>query len=346
MNTAKQKRFPAIVSVILAIVGLYVFMMLFFGFPIPRGSRVNNNYFTYYKNFRGIYYISVENSLALINHGNWGYLKDVDEATFTIIDEDWAKDATHVWFGDNLIPGVDVKTFHINASGVAVDKDNVYIHDYCSDNLSIKPAQSGIDTETAEYFIYRLGDRQDEWMRDKNYVYHYDKRIDVDRNSFEIIDEDWFIDKNYIYATTYNYKTKQWDLCRIDARQDPIEPGYHYFRNGRNIIFGNSVIVRNIDVERFEEVGLNKYLINNMLFLDGVPFLKGLLDVKTARFYFYGRIAADNKSVFCDQNRLDDIDAATFRQINDNTFEDKEFTYTIKENLWKENEYPFDKKKK
>lgn len=348
MKKQELKMYSKIVTIIASIIGLFVFVSLYIVLPIPRGNKVDSDYCTYYKNIRGIYYISVEHSLELINHGSWGYLKDVDESTFTVLDNQWAKDATHVWFGDKLIENVDAKTFHINASGVAVDKDNVYIRDYSgsgSYSSYISPSHSGIDVETAEYFVYRLGSSQDEWMRDKDYVYHYDKRTDVDRNSFRIIGEDWFIDKNYVYLTVYNNKTQAWNLCRIDSLQYPIEPGYCYFRNGRNVIYGDSVIVRDIDIRRFEEIGVGKYLVNDMLFLNGEPFLKDSLDVKNATFYFYGRIATDKHHVFFDRKQLDDIDAATFRQISDEVFEDRNYIYTIKENSWKE-DYPFDKKRK
>lgn len=345
MKKPGTKRFPTIAIVIASMIGLYILMLLFFGFPIPRGSQINPHYHTYYINCRGIYYISVENPLALINHGSWGYLKDADKNTFTILDDNWAKDATHVWFGDELIRNVDVKTFQINAGGVAVDKNNAYIRDFSNGDSYIRPCTSGIDAKTAEYFIYRLGSLQDEWMRDKDYVYHYDKRIDVDRNSFEIIGEDWFIDKQFVYITKYNSTTEQRELCRVDSLQHPSEPGYHYFRNGRNIIYIDSVIVKDVEIQRFEEVGVDKYLVNDMLFLNGTPFLKDTLDVKNARFYFHGHIAADLKNVFYVRTRLDDIDAATFQQTDDNTFEDKHFIYTLKERPWGE-DYPFDKKRK
>lgn len=336
---------PNIGTVIIGLIGLYVLTLLFMGFPIPRGSKVDKDYHTYYKNIRGIYYISVESSLALINHGHWAYLKDVDESSFTVLDGNWAKDATHVWFEDHLIENADANTFHINAGEVAVDKNNVYIRDFSDDGTYIRPSRSGIDAETAEYFVYRMDSRQDEWMRDKDFVYHNDQRTDVDRNSFRIIGEDWFIDKDYLYKTLYNNQTRQWDLHCIDSLQSPIEAGYLYFRNGKNIIYGDSIIVRNIDVQRFEEIGVGKYLVNDMLFLYGEPFLKDSLDVKNATFYFYGHIAADNDNVFYIHNRLDDIDAATFRQIDNNIFEDRNFIYTIKERAWGE-DYPFDKKKK
>ena len=77
----------------------------------------------------------------------------------------------------------------------------------------------------------------------------------------------------------------------------------------------------------------------------GVNLSLKTLDVENARFYFHGHIAADNGNVYYVHKLLDDIDASTFRQIDDDTFEDKDYIYTIKENAWKE-EYPFDKKKK
>lgn len=339
-----MKKLILIIIIIASAIGFWSFM-LFGSFPIPRGIKVKSDCYTYYKNFFGIYYISVENPLALFNHGHWGYLEDVDESTFNILDDEWAKDAKHVWHENKLIENVDVKTFHINKSGVAMDKNNVYIYEYSNGDFLVKPSQNGIDINTAEYFIYRLGERESEWMRDKDHIYHYDKKIDVDRNSFRIFGEDWFIDKNFVYITKYNSNTTRWDLCRIDSLQHPIKAGYLYLRNGRNIIYGDSVILRDIDVRRFKEIGVGKYIINDMVFLWGKPYLKDSLDVKNAKFYFHGRIAVDDKNVYFDNKRILGIDAATFKKVKDDTFEDKNYTYTIKDESW-DNDIPFDKKKK
>jgi hypothetical protein len=67
--------------------------------------------------------------------------------------------------------------------------------------------------------------------------------------------------------------------------------------------------------------------------------------VDKARFYFYGHIAADGQHVFYHEHLLKGIYAASFRQIDEETFEDKNFIYTIKEFAWKE-EDPFNRKKK
>lgn len=249
--------------------GLYVLMCVFGSFPVPRGTRVDSDCYAYYRNFMGVYYITVEHSAELFNHGHWGYLKDVDEQTFEVLNDSWAKDATHVWWGDELIKDVDAKTFHINAGGVAADKSRVYIRDFTDGDTYIRPSRSGIDVETAEYFVWRVGEMRDEWMRDKDFIYYNDKRTDVDRGSFEVLEYDWFVDKDYVYVTVYNDRTQQWDLRRVDSLQTPIEAGYLYFRNGRNIIYGAEVIVRDIDVYRFEDVGPGRYMINDMLFVWG-----------------------------------------------------------------------------
>lgn len=341
-----KKKIDPVIIVFICIAGvlwLYVLLYLFLGFPIPRGSKVDDRYSTYYKNFIGIYYITVENSLALINHGSWGYLDDVDESTFEVLAECWAKDANHVWCLDEVVKKADINSFYINESGLPVDKRHVFVR---NNNGAFVPSTSGIDPETAEYFIYRLGDLQEEWIRDKDFVYHYDKKIDVDRNSFQIYDEDWFIDKNFLYITCYNNMTRQWDLHCLDSLQTPIEAGYHYFRNGRNIIYESSVIIRDIDVRQFEEIGNLKYRINDTLFYHGIPFLKDSLDVKNAKFYFYGRLAADGKNVFFDNKLLDDIDAATFRQIDNETYEDKDYIYRMPEIRYMQTDFSFDKKKK
>ena len=126
---------------------------------------------------------------------------------------------------------------------------------------------------------------------------------------------------------------------------DTLNAGSHYLRNGRNIIYLANVIVKDIEVYRFEEVGLSKCIVNDMLFNNGNRILKDSLNVSEAKFYFYGHIATDKNHVFYSRKQLNDIDAASFHQIDDEIFEDKYYIYTIKENVWRE-EYPFERKRK
>lgn len=342
-----MKKRQEILIIIIAVIAVYWFLSMFFGFPIPRGTKVDGDYSTYYKNWNGIYYISVDNALDLITHGHWGYLEDVDEKTFTVLDDNWAKDRKTVWYMDNVIKQADVESFHIDKSGLAKDKSHVYVYD--TDVCGFRPAKCDINVQTAEYFVREQAGLDWSWMRDKDFVYLDEVKLDVDRLTFAPLGNSyWWTDKNYVYRDGYDSSAKRMVLTRVDSLQTPLDTlsaGCHYLRNGRNIIYMGIVAVRDIDVVRFEEVGVSKCIVNDMLLYDGKQILKDSLDVSTAKFYFYGHIAADKHHVFYSRKQLDDIDATTFRQISDEVFEDKNFRYTIRENVWRE-DYPFEKIRK
>ena len=46
MKRQGSSKSSKIVIVIASLIGLYFCMLLFFGFPIPRGSKVDSNYYT------------------------------------------------------------------------------------------------------------------------------------------------------------------------------------------------------------------------------------------------------------------------------------------------------------
>ncbi|MBQ7823681.1 MAG: DKNYY domain-containing protein [Bacteroidaceae bacterium] len=346
MKIKKQRCKIFFKSIIIAIV-FYWFISFFFGFPIPRGTRVCADYSTYYENWRGIYYISVGNVLNLINFGHWGYLEDVDKETFIILDDNWAKDKNHVWYQDKTIKTADVASFDVDKSGLPKDKNHVYVYDV--DMHTFRPSKCNMDVATAEHFIFKNDGQDWTWIRDRNFVYYDETKLDVDRNSFAPLGKTyWWTDKDYVYIDSWNSSLKKCELIKVDSLQSPVDTlnvGSYYLRNGRNIIHLGSVIARDIEVYRFEEVGLGKCIINDMLFENGERILKDSLNVPEAKFYFYGHIAADKNHVFYSRKQLNDIDAASFRQIDDKIFEDKYYIYIIKENVWRE-EYPFNRKRK
>ncbi len=333
-------------GILIAIVLFWV-LLLMSGFPIPRGTKVCFDYNTYYRNVRGIYYISVDHALQLIEHGHWGYLKDVDEETFAILDDNWAKDTLHVWYQDEEVKTADPASFYVDKSGLPKDKNHVYVYD--AESSRYRPIRCGIDVYTAEKFVYKHDGQDWTWVRDKDFVYLDETRLDVDRNTFAPLGRSsWWTDKNFVYVDSWDSSIKKKVLTRVDCLQTPVDTlnaGSQYLRNGRNIIYLDTVVVEDIDVERFEEVGISKCIVNDMLFYNGERILKDSLNVSEAKFYFYGHIAADKHHVFYGRKQLDDVDAASFYQVSNETFEDKNFIYAIKENAWNE-EYPFDKKRK
>lgn len=322
----------------------YVLAPILSGIPLARGNKVDSRFDTYYKNYKGIYYLSTTNPFLMMEVGvHWAYLEDVDEDSFIVFNNSWAKDATHVWNRGKVLDYIDVESFHVNVAGMPVDKNNVYVIGDCT----YIPSQCGIDPATAEYFVDRLGNIETLWMRDKDHVYYDEEIMDVDRNSFVKLKTDWFIDKDFIYTMgndTHNKRT----LLRVDSVQYPIDTiaeGSDYLRNGRNVLFNHKIIVEDTDIKRLEMVSPFKCIVNDMLFDYGEQILKDELNVEAAKFYLFGHIAVDDSNVFYGRERLQDIDAPSFKQIDYDTFEDKDYIYIVKSNSI-EKKYPFDKKKK
>ena len=346
MKTKRQKQKTFFKATIIVFAS-YWFLLFFFGLPIPRGTRVCADYSTYYKNLRGIYYISVEHALSLIEYGHWGYLMNVDQATFAVLDDNWAKDKNQVWYQDRIVKAADAASFAVDKSGLPKDKHHVFVYD--ADMCNFRPSKCNMDVATAEYFVFNKDGQDWTWIRDRNHVYYDETKLDVDRNTFAPLGRTyWWTDRDFIYMDQWNSALNKCELIRVDSLQSPIDTlnaGCHYLRNGRHIIHLGRVIDEGAEVERFAEGGADKCIVNDKLFENGTWILKDSLRVPEAEFYFYGHIAADKNRVFFCRKPLNDIDAATFRQRDDETFEDRNFIYTIKENVWRE-EYPFDRKRK
>lgn len=316
------------------------------GFPIPllNGPRLNPQFGTYRRNLRGIYYISVDHPLQLIEVGTYGYLRGAATDSFVVLSNNWAKDSGHVWHGDDMVEEADAASFRIDKSGLAKDRNNVFVYDAQSD--AYRPMHADIDVATAEYFVQK-GDGQDWiWIRDKDRVWLDETEVQVDRNTFRPLGHsNWWVDKSWVYADYWDADSRRVVLATVDTLHAPIDTlvaGSTYLRNGRNIIYLDKVVAKDIEVRRFKDVGVSKCVVNDMLFEDGRQILKDSLDVSKAKFYFYGHIATDGRHVFYSHTLLGYVDAATFRQTGEDTFEDRNYRYTIKNNAWKEKD-PFDK---
>ena len=122
------------------------------------------------------------------------------------------------------------------------------------------------------------------------HVYLDEQVVDVDRDSFKPLgDSYWWIDKDWVYNDYWDPEIKRNVLAKVDSVHAPLDtfsPGCHYLRNGSNIIFLGKVILRNVELKRFEEVGVDKCIINDMLFDNGEQILKDSLNVNEAHFYF------------------------------------------------------------
>ncbi len=251
----------------------FIAFWLFINFPIPRGEMIDSSYRTYYKNIFGHYYITVESRLELLQHGHFGYLKDVDSESFQILDNNWAKDKNHVWHGDELVESADAASFVIDKSGLPKDKYHVFTPSWRGALYDYSPTDCGIDVETAEYFVFKHNGQDWTWIRDKDNVYLEKVRVDVDRATFRPLGNTyWWVDNDWVYMDYWSSELNRCVLEKIDSIQEPIDTlssGSHYLRNGRDVIYLSKIIVKDTEIVKFEEAGFDKCWVNDMLFEGG-----------------------------------------------------------------------------
>ncbi len=254
-------------------------------FPFPFGVRVNWHYTTYRVNHRGVFYTSCPFAMLgfpFTGNATAGYLKGADFRSFKVLDDDWAKDKSHVWYEYHPVKGADAATFMVDEHGLPKDKYHVFVDE---DFLDFVPSRCGIDPATAEYFVHQHIGFDDStgkpelywnshWMRDSKHVYYREQRMDVDRATFRWLagktffgEAEWYVDKDFVYALVrpenYNYENDSrppFKLVRADSLRKPLEvipffwdesekPDtiYHasnYLRNGRHILFSDDEICK------------------------------------------------------------------------------------------------------
>lgn len=281
-----NKMTMGILCILAIVISLFIGKICFLT-PYPLGIFLNQGG-NYQVNTKGIVYTSspvVPFAYPFTGNATWGYLKGADIKSFEVIDHQWAKDKNHVWYEYTPVKGVDVATFELGKSGIPKDKYHVFVQD---DLGFYRPTQCGINPATSEYFVMANRPYWDKsWMRDSQYVYFEGRRMDVDRATFRKLtgtgenisrDAEWYVDKDFIYAIRY-YDFVEDDpqtydmptlLVRVDTLHKPLEMiprfvkgiidnGTHcysseYLHNGRNIIFQNKVVMRDIDVKSIRVV--------------------------------------------------------------------------------------------
>jgi len=178
---------------ILSVVSLVYFVSLFFRIGKPVNETLSNAY----------YHHAWKNKIIYSPMGNWfelGYSElEADAKSFTVLSEEFGKDENSVFWKDK-IQQVDHATFKIDA-GVPKDATQVYYDFGYGDSLfvidtadpdSYEPFQLNV-----EFYYYR-------WGRDKNSYFLTGKKIDVDRNSFTILNRTLAVDTASIYSIIIN----------------------------------------------------------------------------------------------------------------------------------------------
>jgi len=291
---------------------------------ISCGDQIDPKSKGYYENIKGIYFSPENNWFEL----GMNYINGVDAETFTVLDYSFAKDKNHVYIGANILKGADATSFYVDASGLPKDKLHVFVYD--PEISKYRPARCRIDMKSAEMPFQKNNGQDWIWLRDKDNIYLREKRLNVDRNTFRSFG-DWYIDKDKIYFVVWNSEAKTEELLTVDSIQTPIDtiPNSYYLRNGRNMIYLTKVILQNIDITTVRRLGIFDCIVNDMLLIDGKVSLKDTVDINTLQVVEEGVYYKDRNHVYYDDNILEGIDATSFRQTGDFSYEDKNGRYEI-----------------
>lgn len=117
-------------------------------------------------------------------------LEDADPKTFEVLDKIIAKDANNVYRRGGKLDNVDAPTFEVLESNLYKDKNNVY-----KAHMGILNIWEEVDAPSFEL----IDASSISWARDKNgYLYYY-KRVNVDYETFEVVDNRVAYDKDSLY---------------------------------------------------------------------------------------------------------------------------------------------------
>jgi hypothetical protein len=174
-------------------------------------------------------------------------LSDVDIKSFTSIAwAPWATDSTHVYFGNEVIPGADPKTFfHVDPEGLSAAATQYYFNYYYYKDAhsvyAILPDWQHIrHIDGASPSTFTIIGTSGEFAKDSERVYNRGEIIpDIDANTFAFVGGDLYKD----VRTIFRYDPKQKQLIptleerdaatfRAPSGNEVTPPSYTIDKNG------------------------------------------------------------------------------------------------------------------
>ncbi|MCQ2254261.1 MAG: DKNYY domain-containing protein [Bacteroidaceae bacterium] len=115
----------------------------------------------------------LSNNLLLNKH----YLEDADPESFVVLDDNLARDKSHLFCRDSIVSGVDLNTLKVK-DGMVYDKDYVYEYNF----LTLKKSDIRVNTKKLRQLANSADDNYQYWTDDSR-IYAY-----MRSNGLEILD--------------------------------------------------------------------------------------------------------------------------------------------------------------
>lgn len=345
------------------IISIVVIALLFFK-PFKRFSghvneALSDNY----------YYNGNKSTIQYSPMGNWFELgnakMDADVASFEVLDSDYGKDKDKIFFKSiDVSSEVDYATFRAKER-FAYDQDHVYVaYDHLPYGLreDISPTKTLMVIEGADPVSFENIDY--DWNKDdKTYFYNY-QAVQVDRASFEILNEAASKDKYTVYFHRKN------DIVASSAIIDvaSVEAINEHYIADKDLLYSYNYLAEDSEkamttfpVRDAETIMVLEH--NYMLIDDGVYHDNKLMpmadratfriwkdtyyaadknhayysekpiegaDVETFHVFSYQAYTKDNNNVYFSGKKMEGVDLATFGPKEDESFfyKDKNHTYS------------------
>lgn len=147
-----------------------------------KGSQVSPLSKYYFTDGKGVFFREssgaddrLSNNLLLNKH----YLEDADPESFVVLDDNLARDKSHLFCRDSIVSGVDLNTLKVK-DGMVYDKDYVYEYDY--NFLHLKRSDIHVNTKKLRQLANSADDNYQYWTDDSR-IYAY-----MRSNGLEILD--------------------------------------------------------------------------------------------------------------------------------------------------------------
>lgn len=292
-------------------------ILLLFSSCRPNGKLINE------KKSKS-YFISNNGELSYCSNGNLFELGEtVFEAnleTFEVLTEHIAKDKYYIYYEGKKQPKIDTKSFYIE-NGIPKDKNFAYSFDYHLVPLKYVDAKS-YETLANHYESY--------WSRDCKNYYRNEKKVNVDRASFVLINK-WFSkDKNKTYV---DFSERFFPIFNNSLNISKITS--EYIKKNNSVYYVSIDGIIHIEKKDFDEIKKIKIFdkdiigINEIILVNGKEFKYSKVDAES--FSTFGNqtgwYTKDKNHVYYDQQIIERANPKTFRILEYDYGKDDKYVF-------------------
>ena len=282
------------------------------------------------------YYSKKKGEIRYSPMGNWFELGNskVDSAdveSFEVIDRDFGKDRSHIFYKRHVIDSeVDKETFRVEGF-LCFDKDKVYVPiEYTPFDLRERMPENRymmvIDRANPETYVKI----DEDWSKDDTYYFYNYQRVDVDYQTFEVLNNRFARDKNKVFLL------KTFSL--LDSSIDPatarkvneryiVDKDYIYdFQQYRESVEVDSLVsFRCFDSNSINIIGENFLLFDDKVVFDGDE----LPGVDSRSFQVVkDHYSKDKNHVYAGSKMIEGADPASFEVLETIFYsKDKNYVY-------------------